>query len=497
MAVLYCIGHTGFLLKALVHKFTYHPEEELILVLNSTLYRLKLGGIEKQVYRGRFRNIDEYLTEETLFSDWDEKLKKIDFSEVENIYVMFDVFNYAAFYFEKMGYKYSLIELASNQLFRDSYAKSWQQYSGELIQNNIALLEKYNILTSQGKNCVKYFLHPLTENTPDEEIPRETFYYSDLLLKLDRKYIDKFFGIYPLPELPKEKINIILVNSDGYTRNALQNYNRTSFAGTLINLPYQLLADYYLPDSNVVIKEHPNGRVLGGKKDFPHVKHYIKGDFPSDLMQFCGGLRIDTAIAVSSTAIEHVEPVSENVVRLGRDYFAFSSIINQMYVWFTFFEMIKEHFSSFCYRNIETDQFDNFFKYAVKADNPFTEYVDSTEKLKKTFMVVNLKKSKKEMTTPVFKKIKGADNISAVVFIGAKETTKKEYLLTRTSRKAKVITIKINKTPERDNPLINMDDEEIFILTNNADILEKAKIFAFKKILKHTGIVLEISVSEN
>lgn len=171
MAVLYCVGHAGFLLKALVHKFTYHPKENLVLVLHFKLNKVDYNEIAKYVCFGKFYNIEQ-ANEKNLFSYWEDILKEIDFTQITTTYIMFDVTNNIGAYFEKIGQYYSLIELSANQFSIQSTPKSCPQHQKSSIQEHFDILEKYGVVASQGAHCIKHLNYKLgLAHVPSQDLP--------------------------------------------------------------------------------------------------------------------------------------------------------------------------------------------------------------------------------------------------------------------------------------------------------------------------------------
>jgi len=487
MAVLYCVGNAGFLLKALVHKFTYHPNEELILVLHFNLNKYDYKEVSKQVCFCKFYNIEES-NEENLFSYWEKKLEGIVFSQITNSYIMFDVTNNIGAYFEKINHEYSLIELSTNQLYIQSTIRSQPQYMLPLIQSHFDILDKYGVTDSRGAHCVKHYLHSSTNKIVDGEIPNEVFNYEKLLCGLDKETVKKLFGIYPKPQLPNVKINLLCLNSDTYVRNAIKNFLNIQ----LTDLSYQSVIDYYLPEnSKIAIKGHPSNPdgVLGNKKNYPSGTAFIGGDFPSDLMQFCENIKIDTSITIASTSVEYLDRISQNIITLGRNYFAFFTSLNRYFVSFKIAEKLKENFKSYVFQYKYPDQVYNFLKYSFKTVNRFVRYTENFEIGENTFLIVSSDGEKDDVAERLFEKADKSGSGSLIVFIASNEKSRND-ILSKYKNKFSVFSLKIKKTPIKEELLTETTDEEILIFTNNAKAAEDLKTFSVMRTLKYTGVIL-------
>lgn len=268
--VLYCAQHSASIIRAIIHKFKYHPNDDTVIFGEypvNTPYYPKIDGViyyqMPNVYQMVTYSQDSAELINNIQNTIDDFMKKmkLSFSDFACIYSIYDLYNPFTVYFELNKIAYMCIEMNPN-----FFNFHWEgKYIGTRPENERCYYETAHKLHSQdgqGKYCRKGFLFSAESKVPQGDVPVEVFDYYKSLLTLDERQKKQLIDAY---QLNKYRFNcLVLFNSFGWTRDILIQHKISITAPDKydtkenVYLFYKVVIDYYFKDVNFALKLHPS-----------------------------------------------------------------------------------------------------------------------------------------------------------------------------------------------------------------------------------------------
>lgn len=266
--ILYCIVHGGNILRAFVHKFRFHPDEEAVFIVDKptdTLYCPPVDKIKYYQMPDPFGIVDDERPLDEIREKTDKAISDffretdIDPLQFSHIYSMFDVYNPFILYFELHSVKYMLIELFPGQL--NMYAENAS------IMNTfyIEIVRDMHLNDACGKNCIKGVL--FSEDAPCDaikgKVALEHYDYYDTLVGLSEEHKRQLIEGYRLEQYDFNAV--MLFSSQIYSMQMVESHGSALPCIEADTNPdaafysfYKALFDYYFSDLDFVVKLHPN-----------------------------------------------------------------------------------------------------------------------------------------------------------------------------------------------------------------------------------------------
>lgn len=266
--VLYCVQHAGNIIRSIIHKFKYHPEEDAVFISDKD--ETYWPALEKIKY---YKMPDVYEIADHCI-DSQEEMKKyvdqvisgllketgLDPLDFSCIYAIQDAYNPFVLYFEMHSIKYMMIEDSL-----DSFAdKTWdmpREFPEKVAYNKLAV--NMHLQDAQGANCTKAFLYSYESKYPEKyKVPYEVFEYDEAVDKLDEKHRLQIVKGYDLEAY--QFSTLLTFSSPDLTRHWLRSFEADiplkylrddEFGG--VYYFYKTIIDYCYRHIDFTLKLHP------------------------------------------------------------------------------------------------------------------------------------------------------------------------------------------------------------------------------------------------
>lgn len=354
--VLYCIEHAYGIIKAIVHKFKYHPQDDAFFFVNVEVSSMNCPAVDKIKY---FQMPDPYeiarysthsqneikqYTNKTI-SDFFKEIDSdpLDFS---HIYVLSEAYNPFILYFEINSIRYMAVETADNA-FSD-YA------SGRAISHLMSLHPEayvYNCLIrdmhlqdAHGENCTRAYLYSDRSafNAVSDKAAAEIFRFGEALTSLDDKFKRQLIEGYSIEQCSFD--TVLLLSSPFYTNGSFA-IHKSEMPSKYINeykfdaasYFYKTIIDYYFNDVDIVLKLHPESddnfvQSFSGFKQLPK-------DFPMEVFLLLDK-KFDLVCPDFGSDVEIFKSNNFNVTVFGGLIFDFFKYIHFVFLTFTLINAI-------------------------------------------------------------------------------------------------------------------------------------------------------------
>lgn len=295
--VLYCVQHYGCIVKTIVHKFKYHPDDEAVFLTdyngcpNIDKIKYYRAPDPLDVVRHSTRSgeeIKKYTNEKIgdFFREAD-----IDPLKFSHIYVMSEEYNPFILYFELNSIKYISVEVASGAFAGYGSGRAIARLMSlhpECYAYN-CLIRDMHLQDAHGEHCVK--VHLYSDSSPYDPIPGkadvEVFGYREALMALGGEQKRQLLAGYNAEQYDFD--TVLLFSRPSYIKNSFVIYkgempfghNGEGLSGRAACF-YKTLIDYYFYDTDFAIKLHPASEE-GFTEYFSDFKQ-LPVDFPAELL---------------------------------------------------------------------------------------------------------------------------------------------------------------------------------------------------------------------
>ena len=295
--VLYCVQHSGCIVKAIVHKFKYHPDDE-------ALFLTDCGGcpdIDKIKYcrtpdpmdivRHSARSCEEIkkYTNAKIGDFFREAgIEPLKFSRT---YVMSEEYNPFILYFELNSIEYISVEAASGAFADYGSGRATARLMSlhpECFAYN-CLIRDMHLQDANGEHCVKAQLY--SEGSACDTIPgkadAEVFGYREALMALGSEQKRQLLAGFNAEQYDFD--TVLLLSRPSYIKNAFAIYKGEmpfghkgeGLSGRAARF-YKTLIDYYFSDTDFAVKMHPASEE-GFAEYFSDFKR-LPAEFPEELL---------------------------------------------------------------------------------------------------------------------------------------------------------------------------------------------------------------------
>lgn len=396
--VLYCIQHSGYILKGIIHKFKYHPQDEAVFFVDKDATSLCCPSIDKIKYyqmpdpfeiSGRFPDSGEETKKYTnqVISDFFKQVE-LDPMQFSHIYAIYDTNNPFTLYFEMNAIKYMIVEGYFNKIFdysTDNFFSIWPKY----VAYNHLLLDMH-LQDGQGENCIKVYMYSDNSALPEDfETPYEIFGYDKTIDNLDQKYKHQLIKAYKADQYEFDAI--VVMSSPLITRIWLSLQNKVDLPSKYkidneIDLDvftyfFKTIFDYYYSDIDIILKLHPESPAELEEifSDFKQIPQYL----PLEIFSFIDR-KFDVLSPMPSTAEEIFRRNNYKVYVLGTPVRALIDFFGKLHFVFLAFTMINaigkparivthylrisqlETFAKWAYKDFEEVKFETLNGESVK-----------------------------------------------------------------------------------------------------------------------------------
>lgn len=250
---------------------------------------------------------------------------------------------------------------------------------------------------------------------------------------------------------------------------------------------YQMLADYFLSDTGLVVKPHPDD-IMYYLALFPNAT-VIRQKFPAEFMPFIFDNRPETIATVSSTSVWSLRESFPQALELGSSYMADYRFTNRYFAALTIAQNITQNLAHLginvtlakylCQRL--SGNIPDLLGYDEENKGPYTLLIDN---------VTDQGEAGREM---VIRLLQTLPDDSCVIFINSQD----DYCWYSYEHNAlwdNMVPVVLNKTvlePQAEDFYASTEDETIFIYSKNKELLNMATHTKIEKELPHTGIRID------
>lgn len=378
--ILYCIQHPANIIRSIIHKIKYHENEKAIFLTEErkdSLHCLPVNGIEyikmPDVWKIVSFSPDSKETKNNAVKTIDTFLKneKINLNDFTGVYVIYDMYNPFALFFEVAQIEYMCIETMDNQFLFYSNADFFKDrpQRGHAYD---CLIRDMHLQDGQGAFCIKDYLFSEHSTIPNkiQNIPVENFGYYDAILSLSEKSKKDLVEKCDLLKY-SEMDAVMLFNSPQWTQLMIENYQiivpkhyQTAFEYGKAVWFYKIILDYYFENIKFTLKLHPASPQSFSDAFFSFVK--IPQHVPIEL--FCLiQKKFHVYCPIKSTSIDMFKKLGFEMTFYGSDIIPFFNHIHFIYSAMRLLSNVGSITKILIY-GIDANQFD-YFKSSVFGMN--------------------------------------------------------------------------------------------------------------------------------
>lgn len=350
--VLYCVQHSAYILRGIVHKFKYHPQDEAVFFVDKEVPSPYCPVIDKI----KFYQMPDPWEIARYSADSAEAIKEhtnktiseflnaigIDLQQFSHIYATFDFYNPFTLYFEMNSVKYMLIENVDN-IFATYAADVFISRRPESEYAYNRMIYDMHLQDAQGENCIKGYLNSDNSSSAgNERIPFEVFEFLEEIFRLDEEYKRQIVKGYDIEQYKFDAVLMLL--SPLLTGQYLEEHGICAPAGydrsdpnSAVYYFYKAVIDYYYRDIDFVLKLHPETDEKF-EKAFAAFKQ-LPRQLPSEVLFFLGK-RFDVLCPAESASLDIFKKHDYSVTAFSRHIFRFFKYIHFVFLAFSLMSAI-------------------------------------------------------------------------------------------------------------------------------------------------------------
>lgn len=339
------------LLSCIVHRLSYHREEESILIIPDFMsdkielerfnelkenqifkevivfpYR-KLGGSEKEIRNNALVNYNQY------------------FGTINRKDLKFYLYG-AHFYFSlaliENGIKYDVFEEASGAYTHQQILKDAVEKSNKLMA---FICTKYNTF-GYDNECIEnvWIDYSAQEGTFATEKVID-FCVTKRLKDIEKEEINKLLNFFRVPKIDIAD-NAVVLLTQHFMNLSIMSYEQQAII-------YKTFIDSFFPNRKICIKSHPDDFMDYANKIL-HCE-IIQGKFPIELLPYIGEKEADTVATIYSTAIYTIKDYFKKSLVLDMTYRESYKSVYQYYVVGSLINLLQQLSNKWNYEFIGTD----------------------------------------------------------------------------------------------------------------------------------------------
>lgn len=268
--VLYCVQHPAGILRAVIHKFKYHENEDAVIFGEYPIkseYCQKIEGISYYQIPSVWSMVSFSQDRSALIQNIQSTIDcfmenlTLHFSDFSAIYAIYDMYNPFTAYFELNNIKYMCVEL-NNNVFKHYWDGTFIQTRCDKGKTFNELVYELHSQDGQGRNCLKGYLFSYESKVPEGgTVPLEVFDYYGTLLTLNERCKNQLIRAYDLDKYTFDCL--MMFNSPGWTGTVLGQYgicltyDEKKDTNENVFKFYKSVIDYYFNDIDFTLKLHP------------------------------------------------------------------------------------------------------------------------------------------------------------------------------------------------------------------------------------------------
>lgn len=472
------------ILKFVVHKLRFHPEDDAILLYPDFLVRSFKGIKQTSVFSKciifNWEKNYENVNSNYIFKEIEHELsKKTDGYKIEDfseINVCRSAYYFGSFlvsknilfqWFEEADGRLSQPEPImedDSRIFPKRYEMAFN--NGLYTGNNSCVLKKYIKMSAQ----LPGFYDPLAV---DFDVMKEMNMLSDK----DKNRLLDFFNV---PRDLTFKPHSAIVLTAHFCNLRVMTYEEHA-------LCYQLTSDYFLNGYKLYFKVHPSD--LMPYQSFMDDVEIIPAHFPSELLTLVYDKPFDIGASVSSTGIYNISPLYKKVLIFNQEYIKTFWYNHHYY----FCARLTEEFPGYrlCGINLNQKQLKNMMVFGISEENRAIDFFDSLQDVvcssaSTLYFIGSMKELDEEELQGFLDKRKSTD---VIVFLNENNTYPCYELMKKETFTVKELRLRSNEQEDFKQLESRMD---IIIFTDDAENKRKVEAMKFTKKLLQTGAELNV-----
>lgn len=491
--ILYYALTTYHIQCCVLHKMTRKPNEKAVLLLSDIhqnsvafLHRYQSSDIfddviilnEMSVNSKVRQSESKHRSKSSILNRACKDIKKIlpvDISKMDEIYLCPDHFPFG-WYIIKNKIKYHCFEegcgvLSDNEFMISNLKRNKIQYSlmnvlGYFGANDSAV----EILADEQAQLEGYTNEKMTD-----------FSVKRILSSLDNAQLEKVFKFFGVNSRIESNQNISLILTQHMANLGIMTLDRQ-------HMLYKLFADYFLDDTHIAVKPHPDDIAGRYNEIFSENSSVLPFAMPSELLPFIFSGRVKTAIAAYSTAVKNLGHFCDRMICFDNRIMTDFKHIHKYYCAVKIAEQI-----SGTNRSIVTNSNEMLLNELIACENSGFAVQKSCEMTDfDNLGILSDNLSDSRSIEDISSYLLSKQNKGYVIFLN--EENKHIYFDGIHNEIFKFIRpIFITKHSKN-----KIEEEVIYLYSTDSEILKKVENTELKKELKYTGVTLDIhSVSRS
>lgn len=486
--ILYYALTTYHIQCCVLHRLTLKNKEKAVLML-SNIHSNSVAFLERYKSSGMFDDVvllpeaevnikirqreRKHLSPKSILNYAVKDVKDalpVDVNKFDEVYLCPDHFPFG-WYVIKNKIKYHCFEEGCGVLSDNAFLLS-------NMKRNKTQSELMNILGYFGNNnsCVEVLADTESQLEGYTNPKMADFSVKRILASLDKGELDKvlaFFGVDGRVKSSGKSLSLILTQH-------MANLGIMPLSEQ--HLLYCQFADYFLGDTHIIVKPHPDDIAGRYTELFGNNATVLPFAMPSELLPYCVGNKIDTAVAANSTAVKALGSFCDRMICFDNRILTDYRDINRYYAALKLLEYLNE---------------DN--EIITNGDELILEEIALTEKIKSEFIsrselsefkntvIISDNFPEEWSVEKVSSHLVSDKSVKLAVFLN--ENNSHAYFDGIRREIFKLIRpIFITKTYKNGQ----QSEEVIYLYSTDNKTLEKAENISLIKELKYTGVTLDI-----
>lgn len=411
----------------------------------------------------------------------------VNIKEASAIYTVTDIHGIFRFYLIQKNIKFIHITIGDEKDLYARYRSTEAFKIGAITKEYMELLNENNVYYANNALCEKLIV-------PEDILLKENFHSTDLkivrenlserLENIDREIAINILKCFDCELGDLEKIkNIVLSNSDGFIAPRIAAAGCYRYDRLQHTLLYQELVDFYMQDElkNLLIKPHPHN-YIDWNKYFENAV-VLNRSMPIELVNFSKNIRINKVVALETTAIKKIENKVNEIVLATESYANYVHVILKLYISCYFYLKTTDHMI-LQVMGFKKDFFYNFLKHVMKNNINNWSIQETSNWEGKFFRIYNKLAlcDVSNMSTVLTK----MDNESIVVILNIPSVI--PICNWNKNLFSDLVIFQIRKQAIKENVIISLDLEYIFIFAKSREKKEQLKNMKVEKYLKACGV---------
>ncbi|WP_312472100.1 polysialyltransferase family glycosyltransferase [Neobacillus sp.] len=208
----------------------------------------------------------------------------------------------------------------SNEFFNDTennMINNKHELVGKYLNENNIDLQAFSEIIVGSPNG--YFGNYLLENEVYFTFLEET---CELMSRSDSSFIDKILVFFGIDQKIQMDENSTILLTQHFSNLGIMSFEEHKKI-------YQLVVDYFVPETRLVIKPHPDD-LMFYEGLFPQAT-VLKKNFPTELIPFVFTEKPQTVMTITSTSITNLMSYFENCIRFSTDFERYFNNTHQYY----------------------------------------------------------------------------------------------------------------------------------------------------------------------